>query len=455
MAFTDGVAAAAIDADISNAGRSGAGSNITLGFNGGEDLVGGSTAGAEVRGYVRYAIEGEPPANGSTEEERALKAKFDKLLETRFAYQGRVNGDTIEDVKWIGVAGDAPAMELEKSWPPVPQDDNANTHITHLILIATNEPTAVDLALFEGNVGRSLTPTAGGDKDLGEEAKRFRHGYFSGDLKGGAISGATAATTGKMTAGGGIAVPKVAGGNAQIGGADADIIIPETGIDTAIAAAQTQAQIDAGDTDPNEKRLVSAKAMRMLYDDLLAQFTSRPVSRYEEEAPAVPGADNIWPTPGAFLGQRWIHGNDEYVWLRTGGTDEDAEANKFPAVRWAQTKGAVRIFRAGTSTAGELDDISTSHKYQYVASANADRAWEWTDFRRFDFYTQAIPRTAKNQDQSSPISSTATAFIAGEKVITAEENKTITIARAGASAFSQSGSSVPNEIEVVRIYAEF
>ena len=178
------------------------------------------------------------------------------------------------------------------------------------------------------------------------------------------------------------------------------------------------------------------------------------LARYENAAPAVPGADNVWPTPGQFLGQQWIHGNDTYTWLRTGGTQQDADDNKFPAVRWAQTKGAVRIFLAGTSTAGTLDDISASHKYQYVKSANADREWNWTDFARLYFYTQAIPSTEANQDQTSPICSSSFAFIAGEKVFTAEENRTIILSYSGASTFAE-GNDTNGAIELTRIYAEF
>ena len=452
MAFTDFIGAAAVDSLTVNTENVG---DIGLIAGGGRDLVGAAilTGGTEVavRGYIRYAIERDPNDLPDTE---LVKNEFARLAEIRFAYKGTVNSaNELSITEWSGIPDGSPPNEiLKRQWMPTSLDPNgvedntanaANKDAVFLQLIATNEPTAKDFLLFEGDVGFNLEPTTDATYNLGSAPnanarghKRFRNGHFSSDVVAARFKASETITAA------GIVIPIADAGVADakfglVGDDNANILIPKVaaGIDAPIAAEPTDEQkADNNFTDPNSKRLISAKLLRDAITAIETSINGRVLARNENAAPAVPGADNIWPTPGAFFGQRWIHGNDEYVWLRTGGTDEDAEANKFPAVRWARTRGAVRIWLAGTSTAGELDDISVASSHFYVKSANADREWNWTDFAWLEFVF--IP-TPPNHLVETPTSITVFSWEAGTSVnADAENGGTLSVSRSGAAAFN-------------------
>ena len=465
MAFTDFIGAAAVQTENVNTGNVG---DILLTPNGGGDLVGAAilSGGTEVavRGYIRYAIERDPtdlPASTND----LVKDEFARLAEIRFAYKGTVNSaNQLSITEWSGIPDGKPVPEiLKRQWRPTdtlnntldsdnpPLTNNANKDEIFLQLIATNEPTAKDFLLFEGDVGFNLEPTTDATYDLGSAPnanlrghKRFRNGHFSSDVVAARFKASETITAA------GIVIPIAENGVADakfglVGDDNANILIPKVaaGIDAPIAAEPTDEQkADNTFTDPNSKRLISAKLLRDAITAIETSINGRVLARNENAAPAVPGADNIWPTPGAFLGQRWIHGNDEYVWLRTGGENDDAEANKFPAVRWAQTKGAVRIFRAGTSTAGELDDISVASSHFYVKSANADREWNWTDFAEIciGFIQSGVPAEVAQMPSA--------AWIAGLPAGMVEEGYQRGLARyTGESTFSNSaGNSTATQI---------
>ena len=395
-----------------------AGSLRTISIAHKDELLGeGVAIGANFSGYLQYAeiaqvaptegsiIPGNPETNTaaspSADEVNTAKTKIRELLGLSIPISGSIASNGV-----VNTVSAIPELNFAYSEP-----DN----LTRLQLVLTCEPLADDFRWFDGVAANSIIPLTDNTQDLGKDQgadkKRFRDLHLGRN----AAIGGTLNADGTITTGAGLIVPQDdnLGGVVRIGGNKTPGHFYIAGVDTPIAAAPaadaSQAVIDA---DPNKGRLISAHAVRAVIDALDEEIMTRYryVARYENAAPPVPGANNVWPTPGLFFGQKWIHGNDEYTWLRTGGEDDDAEANKFPAVRWAQTKGAVRIWLAGTSTAGELDDISTAGSYFYVKTAAADRAWTWTDFLLLEF-------SAEGDWNPWPITSTAKRFnAAGGKI---------------------------------------
>ena len=90
-----------------------------------------------------------------------------------------------------------------------------------------------------------------------------------------------------------------------------------------------------------------------------------------------------------------------------------------------------------------------SHKYFYVASANADRAWNWDDFARVE-----IAITGNQAD--TPIVISVLSWNAGRVIrVDSEEGNWISVARSGESSFAPTIEGGGNSPSVVSIVGEF
>ena len=201
MAFVDFIGATAINDNVNtNQDRV----DISLVASGEQDLTGGEVQGEQsVRGYIRYAIERDP---NTLPESEAVRNKFSELAELRYAYKGIVNSQgKLRVDAWARIPADRPANSfLLKQWRPIdtpnpnglpvqpqPPEPPDNREEYFLQLIATNEPIAEDLALFDGEVNTSLIPKENNMRDLGSVGKRFKDAHLAGAVNAGSVAAET------------------------------------------------------------------------------------------------------------------------------------------------------------------------------------------------------------------------------------------------------------------------
>ena len=206
-------------------------------------LGAGLDATAEFSGVLQYAV----VAPGQAGLSDADKMRIRGLLALGWEVKGSITGNRVDLDDPLALGADRDAIVSLADDPP------GGALLPRLQLVLTCEPLSEDFRWFDGEVAASLLPPADNANppvavDLGSENRRFRNAHLRG----------TIAADGTIRTEAGIIVPNSEGDDVRIGGAGADIVISETGIDEDIAAAPAD---DATEADPNAKRLVSAAAV--------------------------------------------------------------------------------------------------------------------------------------------------------------------------------------------------
>ena len=376
-------------------------------------LGAGLDATAEFSGVLQYAV----VAPGQAGLSDADKMRIRGLLALGWEVKGSITGNRVDLDDPLALGDDREAIVSLADDPP------GGALLPRLQLVLTCEPLSEDFRWFDGAVFASLKPDENKTRDLGSEARKFRNLYLGGTIaaegnissEGNITAGGSITATETITAAG-IIIPKSAGGNARIGGEDADLTIAED-VDAAILGVAPTGE-DA--EDPDAGRIPTALAVRNAIRSFLVSAT------YKEAAPTPPTADAVsgslvgqrWPdnNRGGVEGQQWITETGEiYVWVRdtspAGYTAAGFDNGDFPYARWLIIKGSRKIWDS-TSAAGQLDEASASD-IVYLKGATEPRSWEWGDFTRLFVNYVAAPNTSL--DVGSVNIPTA-AFIAGTAV---------------------------------------